>query len=229
MHNHSSISTVRVRVRRPLTEVVGGPTNSHNVRGPWFPLTGGGFLSRSRRVSLPIKSIHWGEGGREQERGREEDAPEGTGHAGLPTLTSLFPRGDRPHRRRWSAQLWRGRSTHRVREAGTPRGSRGNGDPPPLGGDWPRADVTTTTHHTAWTPPTWTQEEVKRDKWSTHGENEVGNGEKTRNHESPFGYRRVRGVCASSGKRANRSVSHVIFSKTVSGLALLQWRALEVL
>jgi hypothetical protein len=87
MHNHSLISTVRVRVRRPLTEVVGGLTNSRNVHGPQFPLTGGGFLSRSRRVSLSTESFRR----RERECGREEEAPEGTSRAGLLAPISPFP------------------------------------------------------------------------------------------------------------------------------------------
>jgi hypothetical protein len=40
MHNHSSISTVRDRVRRPLTKVVGKPTNSYNIHDPRFLLIG---------------------------------------------------------------------------------------------------------------------------------------------------------------------------------------------
>jgi hypothetical protein len=87
MHNHSLISTVRVRVRRPLTKVVGGVTNSRNAHSHQFPLIGGGFLSRSCRVSLPIESFRRREG----ERGREEEAPEGTSRAGLSAPISPFP------------------------------------------------------------------------------------------------------------------------------------------
>jgi hypothetical protein len=56
-------------------------------------------------------------------------------------------------------------------------------------------------------PQIWMEEEVKRDKGSAHGEKREGDGEKWRSHDPPFGYRRVCGICKTTGKRVSGRMS----------------------